>query len=89
MQVVGYVCSGINYVEGKYIFLRTFLQRTISSYTSRNVPNTFFNRSKELQAMETILKRNPQFSIITGPVHSGKSVLLSQVMDNIRHSRQS
>jgi len=38
----------------------------------------FFNRSKEMDLLFTgIIEGNPNFNIITGPVNSGKSMLLS------------
>ena len=39
-----------------------------------------FNRTRELDALSTTLKDVPQFSIISGPVNSGKSTLLGKVM---------
>jgi len=43
-----------------------------------------FNRADEIATFERVLKSKPQFSLVTGPLHSGKSTLLMEVLDRIQ-----
>jgi len=42
-----------------------------------------FNRTREIATLRSVLKVKPQFSFISGPVHSGKSTLMMEVIDGI------
>jgi len=41
---------------------------------------TFYNRKKEVDLLCRTLKRKPQFSVVGGPVHSGKTTLILEVL---------
>ena len=43
-----------------------------------------FNRADEIATFKRVLKSKPHFSLVTGPVHSGKSTLLMEVLDRIQ-----
>ena len=47
-------------------------------------PDDFFNRSKELQLLEDVTKGDTKITTITGPVNSGKSRLLTKLMEKLR-----
>lgn len=44
----------------------------------------FFNRKQELDSLYSILKSDPRLSVITGPVNSGKSLLLRKVLQGVK-----
>lgn len=44
----------------------------------------FFNHTEEIEAIKDLLKSDPQLSVITGPVNSGKSLLLRRVLQEIQ-----
>ena len=44
----------------------------------------FFNRIQEIKMMNNLLKSDPQLSVITGPVNSGKSMLLKKVIMELK-----
>ena len=46
--------------------------------------STFFNRSREIDLFITSLNHKPTFNVITGPVNSGKSTLLTTLTDSLR-----
>ena len=46
-----------------------------------------FNRCREFQALRTTLKDVPQWSVISGPVNSGKSTLLLEVINNLKREK--
>jgi AAA+ ATPase superfamily predicted ATPase len=43
----------------------------------------FFNREREIKALTTMLKMEPQLSIISGPVNSGKTSLILKILKDI------
>jgi len=49
----------------------------------------FFNRTYEVETVREVLHSRPQFSLITGPVHSGKSALVTEVLQTLRTERPS
>ena len=49
------------------------------------LPTGFFNRTREIQMMSSLLKSDPQLLILTGPVNSGKSVLLRKVILELKN----
>jgi len=43
-----------------------------------------FNRTRELDTLCSTLKAKPQYSIISGPVNSGKSIILGEAMKRLK-----
>jgi len=76
----------VKYLEVKLIF-KELLSKRYSFKANRDVSVDFYNRSKEIPFMKKVLESMPRFSIVTGLVHSGKSVLLSKVVENLHSSR--
>ena len=64
---------------------------TISAFSTSQLYHTslapkekLFNRAKEVEFVSNLLKTNqPQLSLITGPVNSGKSMLLRHVLNEL------
>ena len=46
--------------------------------------STFFNRSREIDLLKTTLNSKPTLNVITGPVNSGKSILLTQIAESLK-----
>ena len=44
----------------------------------------FLNRTEEIDIIKSVLKSNPQLSVITGPVNSGRLLLICKVTEDIR-----
>lgn len=53
----------------------------------RNYAASFYNRTKEVDLLYGSLKDAPKFSVIGGPVHSGKSALMSEVLSRIESEK--
>ena len=49
---------------------------------------TIFNRSRELNALYYTLKSQPQWTVVSGPVNSGKSKILMKVAETLRNEKQ-
>jgi len=67
-------------------YLRTYNRAYKSFLSGTTFPKgdqKFFNRNNEVQMLQEVLKAEPQFSLLTGPVHSGKSTLVTQVLDKL------
>lgn len=54
-------------------------------YTNTNL----FNRTRELDALCSTLKAKPQYSIISGSVNSGKSIILGEAMKRLKEETDS
>ena len=54
------------------------------SRTVHTSVDEFFNRKQELESVYTLLKSDPRFSVIMGPVNSGKSLLLTKVLQDLK-----
>ena len=54
--------------------------KSVSSSTT----STFFNRNKEMDLFYSGLKGEPTFNVITGPVNSGKSKMLTKLSDTLK-----
>ena len=46
-------------------------------------PHNFFNRSKEMQLLNGIIKGDTHITAITGPVNSRKTLLLTKLVENL------
>jgi len=58
------------------------LQKRFTTQISAPLRGTrFFNREKEIKALNTLFNNKPKFSIVTGPANSGKTSLLLYVLD--------
>ena len=62
--------------------LRTLVVVTRQVHKSLTSKEELFNRANEVEFVTNLLKTNqPQLTLITGPVNSGKSMLICHVLD--------
>ena len=53
---------------------------------SKPFSTQFFNRQNEMNLLLTSLKRKPTFHVVTGPVNSGKSLLIRKVEEKMKNA---
>ena len=56
-------------------------------FRDMDMPMGFFNRKEEIEALRNVLKSDTQLSVITGPVNSGKSLLLRKIIHDMRKTK--
>eukprot|EP01067_Filipodium_phascolosomae_P004670 Filipodium_phascolosomae@DN2795_c0_g3_i8.p1 len=59
-------------------------KRTFASYVQASLSEEdFFNREREIQGLTSMLRAEPQLSIVSGPVNSGKTALILKILDDL------
>ena len=51
---------------------------------SKTFCTKFFNRSNELNYLLGRLKSIPSLSVLTGPINSGKSMIITELIDDLK-----
>ena len=46
-------------------------------------PTDFYNRITEINMLTRLLKSDPQLTVVTGPVNSGKSLIMSKILEDV------
>ena len=86
--------SGVYHQIRKTSWLGSRLGNTLTccagsrANSSNEMEAKIFNRTHEIATLQSVLKVKSQFSLISGPVHSGKSTLMSEVLDRINNGKQ-
>ena len=69
-------------IRGQSPFFR--VSRYLSSWLFENdTDQEMFNRQREIKCLSQLLKSKPEFSIITGPVDSGKTRLIEHILHEL------
>ena len=73
----------MNLSRTKRLFPRLF-QCQKGPWYKLSEPDNFFNRSKEIQLLNGVTKGTTHITAITGPVNSGKTLLLTKLVESLR-----
>lgn len=56
-------------------------------FSDAKLPTDLFNRTQEINILSTVLKADPQLTVVTGPVNSGKSFLMAKILEGIKKDK--
>ena len=63
--------------------VNSLFRTSFSTYYHGYYEDVMFNRCREMKILSNILMTSPQLSVITGPVNSGKTMLLEKVLEEL------
>ena len=72
---------------GSYTFPYEFPNAGHGQYRGAHGAVNFFNRCQEIEKLNKLLKSEPQLSVLTGPVNSGKSILVMKIIRDIKKAK--